>query len=211
VLHLVDQLGRVERLDDAVVGADVSGERPIGLEGLGREHDDRHLEGALVGPKLGADLVAVHPGHHRVQQDEAGALVERLLQCLLAVLGRDHLKAFETQVDLDEADDVLLVVGDEHYLAHVDSSFGVERSAAWPGSLLVGVSGERRDAQDTGGRHSCLTSPTPGPRRDTSKRPSRPVRDVRAAARRRGLIGPAGADGCDDDLARFPSARRVRD
>jgi hypothetical protein len=26
------------------------------------------------------------------------------------------------------------------------SSFGVERSAAWPGSLLVGVSGERRDA-----------------------------------------------------------------
>src|SRR4029453_8719464 len=134
------------------------------------------------------DLVAVHPGHHRVQQNEAGALVERLLQCLLAVLGRDHLKAFETQVDLAEADDVFLVVGDEHYLAHV--ALLLRRGAFGGVAGLPPRRRFRRASRCTGYGWAPFTpnASYPGTRRKHLEAP------VQAGSRRARSSAPAGPD-----------------
>jgi hypothetical protein len=39
-------------------------------------------------------------------------------QRFLAVVGGDHVKALQAQVERNQADDVLVVVGDQHHVAH---------------------------------------------------------------------------------------------
>src|SRR5829696_10030106 len=72
VLDLGDEVGGVERLGDPVVGTGREGHGPVGVQGLGGEHDHRDRAVGPLVAEAGADLVAVHARHHRVQQDQAG-------------------------------------------------------------------------------------------------------------------------------------------
>src|SRR4030095_11304938 len=49
---------------------------------------------------------------------QVGLQFEGLAECVLAVVGRDHLEALQPEVDLDEPHDVAVVVGDQDHLVH---------------------------------------------------------------------------------------------
>ncbi len=83
------QLGRVERLDQVVVGAGAQAADLLLDLALGGEHDDRDVAGgALLGPDLGRDLVAVELGQHDVEQDQVGRLGSPQPESLRAVATR---------------------------------------------------------------------------------------------------------------------------
>ena len=108
------QLVGVERLDHEVVGPGPAGDLLVGGDEVGGEQDHRDVGPALVGPQALAHRVAVDPRHQHVQQDDVGLEVEGLGERLLAVPGGHHLEPLESEVDLDEADDVGVVVSHQH-------------------------------------------------------------------------------------------------
>ena len=83
------QLGLVERLGDEVVGPDLDRADLLGVT-AGRHHDDRDegRGGVLADPAAG--LVAVHPGHHDVEQDDVGQLSREQVQRRLTGRGGQH-------------------------------------------------------------------------------------------------------------------------
>jgi hypothetical protein len=64
-----DQLVRVERLGDVIVGADFQAHDHVPGGILGGQHDHRDVTPLLVGLQAAAHLVPIHPRHHHVQQD----------------------------------------------------------------------------------------------------------------------------------------------
>jgi len=83
-----------ERLGDVVVGADLEAQDLVALIVARREHDDRHLAAAS---QAAADLDAVDPGQHHVEDDEVEALGCELVKRLAPVERRDHLVAVAPQ------------------------------------------------------------------------------------------------------------------
>ena len=72
---------------DLAFGDEVIRARRIGLDAVvdrveGREEEDGHLAEPGVSPHLLADLIAIHIGHHNVQDDEIGDLPEGCLDPL---------------------------------------------------------------------------------------------------------------------------------
>ena len=101
--HSAEQVRNPERLRDVVVGADFRGVRHALLVVMGGEHDD----GQRLGYRIAADrlqrLVPVHLRHHEVAEDEIRAPLPEALEADAAVIGRQHLEAFE----LEDVDDLL--------------------------------------------------------------------------------------------------------
>ena len=64
-----------ERLGHVVVGPHREADHLVGLLGLGREHDDRDLAGALAGAQLAADLQPVQAGSIRSSRIRSGRRV----------------------------------------------------------------------------------------------------------------------------------------
>ena len=67
-----EELDRVERLDDVVVGARGEPEHLVGRQRLGGQHDDRRVRRLRVPAKALRDLEPVDPRHHHVEQDQVG-------------------------------------------------------------------------------------------------------------------------------------------
>src|SRR5581483_176896 len=107
-----DELLRVERLGEVVVGAEVEAGDLVLVLAFGGEHDDGRLSVALAEPAR--DLHAVDLRHHQVEHDQVGVDGADLLERLAAVVGRLDLVALGAQVELHQLDDVALVVDDEH-------------------------------------------------------------------------------------------------
>jgi hypothetical protein len=114
---------------DAARGRAMPRGRPLG--GLRLPPARLRLSSAWpIAPQPGADLVAIHAWHHRVEQDEAGLQVEGLGERFPAVVDGDRVKALQAQVERNEADDVRVVVGDQHDVAHGLSVSAAQRNTA---------------------------------------------------------------------------------
>src|SRR5262249_43264472 len=111
--------GRVERLDQVVVGA---GPEPADLLldlALGRQHDDRDVaRGAFLGPDLRRDLIPVELREHDVQEDQVGRLGAPQPESLGTVSSDDDLVPLLLQRVLEQALDVWIVVDDEDLRGH---------------------------------------------------------------------------------------------
>ena len=114
LLDLRDQVLPLERLRDAVGGAERA--HPIGLlrVEVGRDHHDRHLRS--LAPDLLEYLGPRHVRHHRVEQDDVGLLGSELAQALQgldAVGGGDDVVALHLQPALEHEEHGLGVVRDQ--------------------------------------------------------------------------------------------------
>src|SRR4029453_2631384 len=87
-LLVADALDHVEEgeggegLGEVVVGPGGQALVAVALLGLGGEHHDHDVAGVGVGLELAADLQAVQPRHHDVEQDQPGGLAPGHLQGL---------------------------------------------------------------------------------------------------------------------------------
>ena len=113
----------MERLDQVVVGAGAQAADLLLDLALGGEHDDRDVAGgALLGPDLGRDLVAVELGQHDVEQDQVGRLGAPQAEPLRAVGRDDDVVALLLEGVLQESLDVRVVVDDEDLGRHQSST-----------------------------------------------------------------------------------------
>ena len=110
-LHARDELARVERLRQVVVGADLEPDDLVDVLVARGEHDDRHV-GALA--DAAADLDPVHVGQVEVEDDQRRHLGGDRVQRPGARADRPHAVAGVLQVERDERRDRLLVLDDEH-------------------------------------------------------------------------------------------------
>ena len=107
----------VEGLDHVVVCAQLEAQHLIEGLALGRQHHDR---GVAQLADAAADLEAVHPGHHDVQQHHVGLELVELFKALFAVVGRRDLIALLGQVEPQQLADVGIVVHNEYlFVCHV--------------------------------------------------------------------------------------------
>ena len=72
------EFGGMGGLGQVIVGADFEAGHLVVQLGLGGEHQDGDVGCLGVGAQPAGDFVAVHLGHHHVQQDQIGAFVHRL-------------------------------------------------------------------------------------------------------------------------------------
>ena len=72
-----DELARIERLGQVVVGAHLEADDAVDVLALGRQHDDRHgLAGAAQAPADGQPVLA---GQHQVEHDQVRRVALQLL------------------------------------------------------------------------------------------------------------------------------------
>jgi hypothetical protein len=109
-----DELERMERLDDVVIGAGAEALDPLFDVGLGGEHDDRHAPDPAFGlaDPLGGG-VSVQLRHRHVHEDEVGLHAGRHLHPGLAVRGDVHLEPLLLEGEEEDALDVQVVVDDQ--------------------------------------------------------------------------------------------------
>ncbi len=119
------QLAEAEGLDDVVVGPHVQPDDAIQLLAACRQHQDG--DGALAAD-LAADLEALQPGHHHIQQHQVGLLAARQFQGGLAIIGNQHVKPLLAQLVLQHIDDHLVVIGKQNRGRHDPAQSSSPRS-----------------------------------------------------------------------------------
>ena len=115
-LHAGHQLARGERLCDVVVRAEAQAPDLVDIVLLGRDHEDRRVP---LRPDLPADLEAVRPGQHEVQDVEVIVLRERGREPAAAVRLDIHIKPGELQIVFFQRGYGLLIFDDQdsaHFL-----------------------------------------------------------------------------------------------
>ncbi len=106
-----DELARIERLGQVVVGAHLEADDAIDVLALGRQHDDRHrLAGAAQAPAHGETVFA---GQHEVEHDQVRRVALQLLVELARVGKRRHLEALLGQIAGEQVAQAHVVVDDE--------------------------------------------------------------------------------------------------
>jgi hypothetical protein len=111
--HARDQLARPERLGHVVVGAHLETDHDVRFLALGGQHHDRRPARLLALAQAAADLEAVQPGQHQVQQDQLRLPADGLLEALLAVRRGEDAEALALEVVPDHLDDVGVVLDDQ--------------------------------------------------------------------------------------------------
>ena len=96
-----------------IVGTEAQAAYLVHVFPLGRYHQDGDF---LFLADAAADLEAVHPGHHDVQQHHVGLELVELFKAFFAVVGRRDLIALLGQVEPQQLADVGIVVHDEDRL-----------------------------------------------------------------------------------------------
>ena len=104
---------RVKGLLHVVVRPELQSQHLVEDLALGGEHDDRHL-GLL--PDLPADLVAVLPGQHDVQENEVRLIGVEGDKRALAVGDDLRVVALLAHVERDQLRNVLIVIDDQDFL-----------------------------------------------------------------------------------------------
>ena len=146
-----DQLARVERLREVVVGADLEADDLVDVVVARRQHQDRHRARRA---HVAADLEPVHVGQVEVEQDQRRARADGLLLRLRAVDGAVDRVAGLLEIGADEARDVGFVLDDEDALGHgltlatrpVAPACGsaAGRDASWSAAAVTGRRRRRR-------------------------------------------------------------------
>ena len=122
-----DELPRVERLRQVVVGADLEPDDLVDVLVAGGQHQDRDVRGLAHAP---ADLDPVDVGQHQVEDDQRRRLGRDLGQRGAAVRDGAHVVARVLEVERDERGDRRLVLDDEDRLR-----------ASWPSAARTARAG----------------------------------------------------------------------
>jgi hypothetical protein len=117
-LDVRQELGRMGRLGQVVVGAGLKALDFVIHLGLGREHQDRNGGEEGIGAQTASDLKAVEVGHHDVEQDQVGAITGGLAQGLGAVNGRHDRIPPPLEHHAHQLQGVEIIVDDEDLLGH---------------------------------------------------------------------------------------------
>ncbi len=80
---------------------------------VSRYHEHWNRLGVLVRLQVSTDLDAVHPGHHDVQENRVGRVLDRPLQTGHTIPSRDDLKALSGKKHSQQGQVFLAVVDDE--------------------------------------------------------------------------------------------------
>ena len=110
-----DQLDPLDRLDDEVVRTNLQAADAVGDLAESGDHDDRQQLALRRLLQALADLVAVHPRHHHVQQHQVRRFLVDLLQRFDAVGGSDDAAVDVRQAAFDQLQVQRVVVDDQHH------------------------------------------------------------------------------------------------
>ena len=114
--HASDELLRLERLDDVVVGAGFEAENHVDGVRLRGQHHDRHTG---IGTQNPAHVDAVHAGQHQVEQHQVRAGLSDRGERLGAVPHHNGLETFPAQDDREHLRECRVVVDNQNPWLHV--------------------------------------------------------------------------------------------
>ena len=193
-LHRREELLPRERLGDVVVRPDLHAGDEVADLALDRQHRDRDVAGLGRALQRRADFPARELGHHDVEQDQVGMVLDGLLDALAPVAGEDGAVAGVVEDRLDDEKDVFVVVDDQDSLCQPSVGKGPEIIASGP----RGAGGRRAVARPPRATSSMNTDTPIDPRaqllRELGGR-------LRRAARREHVV---------DDEHALPRARTRR-
>jgi len=175
LLHLVDQLLRVERLRHLAVRSHRDGARRIDRRPAPEQQDRRLLQRG-VGADLLAKLVAAEARHVDVGQDQIGLEIARTLERLGAVGDRREREVLLLEDHADRGADGRRVVGEKERLRHATGASGKAFTCTCPAlarqafANLSNRGRRRRRNPSRRGRRPCRR---PLPLRPSSSSPSR--------------------------------------
>ena len=112
--HAGDQLTRVERLAEIIVGADLESDDAVDIFFQRGEQDDRHA-GAL-GAKVAAKIEPRAVRQHHVEHDQVDLVRGKLLAQLAAVCREQHAETLALDIAGEQLADFRIVVDDENAL-----------------------------------------------------------------------------------------------
>ena len=109
------QFPRTERLGDVVVAADLETQNAIDLVGAGRQEDDRRARELAGLPNLPAEIEAILPGKHHVENDEIGLPCFEFLQGRPGAVQQIHLESTARKIVFDERSQFRFVLHDRNF------------------------------------------------------------------------------------------------
>src|SRR5579883_1797831 len=109
------QFLEAKRLGQVIVGPGIQPRDAIAHVVFGGEHQDGNILRGRVGAQPSANLQAVHPRQHNIQDDQIGVDALSRRQPLGAIHRCFYQKALVLESELDKLDDVLLVVDDQDH------------------------------------------------------------------------------------------------
>ena len=118
--HARDQLARIKRFAEIVVGADLKADDAVDVLFERGEEDDRHV-GALC-PQVAAKIEPGAVWQHDIENNEIDMTGRQLLVQLMAARGKQYAEALAFDIAGEQLADLRIVVGDENALrrAHQD-------------------------------------------------------------------------------------------
>ncbi len=117
-LDPLHQFPWAEGLDHVVVRPEGEPQHPVDLLFAGGQHQDRHIGEPA---QLAADLPAVDPGQHHVEDDEGRRTPLRQFQGLSPVMDDRRGEAFPLQVGADQGRRVAVVFDDENRTGELEA------------------------------------------------------------------------------------------
>src|SRR4029450_8443864 len=162
-----------KRLGDVVVGAQLEAEHLVALVHAAGHHDDGDAPGVRILLEPAADLPAVEPGHHDVEEDDGGLAVPGVANGISAAGQDGDLVPFLVEVEPDQLGDVRLGLDDDNPARPITSggAGGLPGGAAAVGGgrhLSGGSHAPQRDRAglrlDDGGVNPGGTRGAPTPR-----------------------------------------------
>ena len=118
-LHPRQQLARVERLHDVVVGAHLEPDHPIGVLGHRGQHDHRHLGGRA---QMAAERQPVLARHHDVEHHEIDRAHLEQLARLGGALGGADAELVPGEIFRQQITDLAVVVDDQDVRGRLHSA-----------------------------------------------------------------------------------------
>src|SRR5262249_15299958 len=109
-----DQLARVERLTEIIVGANLKADDAVDILFQCRKENDRHV--GAVGSEVAAHVEAGAVGQHHVEDDEIDVMRRELVPKLTATRRELHAKALSLDIAGEELPDFRIVIDDKNAL-----------------------------------------------------------------------------------------------
>jgi len=108
----------VDRLGKEVVGARLEAAHPVLRLIERRYHDHRDVQGGRIGLDPAADLDAIHPRHHHVEQHDVRFDALDAFERVQSVHRGRHLEIFGHELRLEQANIGQNVVDNQHFGSH---------------------------------------------------------------------------------------------
>jgi septum formation topological specificity factor MinE len=110
------QLTHAEGFDHVIIRAKIQAKDRVSFLLAGSDDYDRRL---TLLAKLAQELIAVHFGHHDIEEDQVGLFVAGSIECVLAVGSRNHPETLFGKVILNKLAYAGLIIYNKDRLGHL--------------------------------------------------------------------------------------------